>query len=72
MKRHKASYIPAVLCGSLLASSPTCLPEDYFALSARNIAVAFADTVLGNLVTPLFNQIDPPMDTDDGNGDSGG
>ncbi len=64
VKRQKKNYIPAILLGSCLASSPTCLPDNYFALSVRNIAVSFADTVLGTLVAPVLDTIDPPVDTD--------
>ncbi len=73
MKRLKTSYVPVILLCSCLASTPSCLPENYFALSARNIAVAFADTVLGTLVEPVLDTIDPPMATGGtGTGTTGG
>jgi len=62
VKRLKVAYIPAVLLGSFLASTPTCLPKNYFAISTRNLVVAFADTILGNLVQPIFDTIVPQID----------
>ena len=34
-----------------------CLPEDYFLLAGRNIAVAIADGLLTLAVTPVFDAL---------------
>jgi len=71
VKRLKTTYYPAILLGSFLASAPGCLPDNYLALSARNIAVSVADTVLGVLVQPVLDTIDPTMATDTSNNTTG-
>lgn len=68
MRRHgviKKTILVTV--GGYLALLGGCLPEDYFILSGRSLAVAVADTLLAAAVTPLFDVILPPVD--DGSAD---
>lgn len=59
--------------GATLTLLGGCLPDNYFALSARNVAVAIADSLLGMAFTPLFDTIDPGSNgnsNDNGNDNS--
>ena len=57
------------VAGSLLTPFGNCLPENYFALSARNVAVALADNILAVAVNPVFEALfGMPADLDDESG----
>ncbi len=55
-------------CGSMLPVFGSCLPENYFALSARSFAVVLADGLLAQAVTPFFEAI--MIDQGDGEQDA--
>ena len=66
--RRGRKWACLLLGGSLMALPDKCLPEDYFAFSARGVAVALANTLVATAVSPLFNAIN---DITDGSNDNG-
>ncbi len=43
--------------GVLFGGTGACLPEDYFARTARALSVAVADALLSSALTPVFEAI---------------
>ncbi|MBI4716209.1 MAG: hypothetical protein HY763_00230 [Planctomycetes bacterium] len=76
MLRLQRRKVTTLLAGGItLTAIGRCLPEEYFALSARNIAVAVADGIIATtFVIPLFEALDLPTDPtgNGGNGNDGG
>jgi hypothetical protein len=61
MKKTRRRKWGALLAGgAVLPALGNCLPEDYFALSARNVAVALADSILAAAVSPVFDALGLP------------
>lgn len=64
--------------GLLFGLEGTCLPENYFALTARNISVSVADSLVQALTAPFFDALagdsgttDDATDTDNADGTDG-
>ena len=61
MGRMRRKYAAVLTGGVVFLSAANCLPEEYFALSARNIAVFFADQILqATIVDPLLDALNLP------------
>lgn len=57
-----------LMSGLLLPVFGACLPDNYFALSARNITLAIADSLVGAAVNPFLASLqlsDDQADTTD-------
>lgn len=59
MKRiQRVRRLSTVLAsGVLLQFAGSCLPEDYFALSARRVAVTLADSLIALAIRPVIETI---------------
>ena len=54
---RRKRWAALLLSGSVLPVLGTCLPENYFALSARTVSVAIADSILAAVVSPVFDTL---------------
>jgi len=54
---RRKRWAALLLSGSVLPVLGTCLPEDYFAFSARAVSVAIADSILAAAVSPVFETL---------------
>ncbi|MCO6438830.1 MAG: hypothetical protein J5J06_17175 [Phycisphaerae bacterium] len=55
IKRHKRLLV----WGTSLTLLGGCLPDNYFALTTRNVAVAITDGLISLALSPLFDSFDP-------------
>jgi hypothetical protein len=69
-KMNGTRYRRLLAWGATLSLLGGCLPENYFALSARNVAVAITDSLLGLALAPLFGTIAPPSNGNDNANDN--
>lgn len=51
--------------GLMFGFGGTCLPDNYFALTARNLTVAVADSLVEIAVAPFFDALAPDSGTTD-------
>lgn len=54
---HRRQRIILCLCGGMLPLLGSCLPKDYFALSARAVAVSIANTLVASAVSPIYDAL---------------
>ncbi len=57
---QRKRWAALLLSGSVLPVLGTCSPEDYFALSARAVSVAVADSILATAISPIFDALGLP------------
>lgn len=58
MKSVRRSFVGSMIgVGVLFGSVGSCLPEDYFAQTARSLSVTLADSLLSAALTPVFEAI---------------
>ncbi len=57
MLRRNTRRAVLLAVGAYLTLLGSCLPENYFALSARRIAVDLADSLVGIAVAPVFDLV---------------
>lgn len=69
---RRKKWMTLLVSGSVLPLFGSCLPENYFALSARAVVVTLADSVLAGAVSPIFDAFgfDDGSTGTDGTGDS--
>ena len=73
---RRRKWAALLASGTILPVFGNCLPEDYFALSARGVAVAIADSILAVAVSPIFDALNLPdgsqlLEESPGTGDTG-
>jgi hypothetical protein len=59
---RNAKRAALLMSGLLWQSFGGCLPENYLALSARNVSVAIADSLLGLAVNPFLASLQTTLD----------
>ena len=65
MSGPKRGWRTLLLGGSLMVTlEGGCLPEDYFALTARSAAVLVADSLIATALSPLFEALGANPDDD--------
>ena len=60
MRRKK--WAALLMSGAFLTQSGICLPEDYFALTARATFVTVVDSLVAAAIAPIFDSLGIPID----------